>query len=498
MAAAMRIKHGAGIYIFNSLKPKHMKKALFFLAAIALFACQGPTDDTVRISGIVDNPTDTEVEVFYYKEYVTNSMETVRFALDADNVFSGELSLDEPRFVYLRMPRRTLLLYLQPGADIHVHFDAADSDVLPEITGDKALESQFMMAYNKEIERNYGRSIILEGIPGTQPEDFVSHMDDVYGKKMAFIESFDGYDRLDAGFVRVTKANFLYEKYGLLMEYPRYHAYFNQLEEGPELPEGYYAFLEEEGLFDDGLLVSRPYLSFLGSYNNYFMELDKAMESGDRSYFQAQFDYGKKLFSGKSRDHMLAQAVISALSFAPFEEAQELTDDFFELASDPLYRDLVSGEYKTVLKTAPGNPAPDFTLADINGEEVSLSDFKGKVVYLDFWASWCGPCMREVPYAKELKKRMAGQDDLVFLYISIDTDEEAWRRTVANQEIRGVHLNVPGGRAEVPSLYNVKGVPTFYIIGRDGNIFDNRPPRPSNPLVDERLTEALEQPLASL
>jgi thiol-disulfide isomerase/thioredoxin len=151
----------------------------------------------------------------------------------------------------------------------------------------------------------------------------------------------------------------------------------------------------------------------------------------DRSYFQAQFDYGKKLFSGKSRDHMLAQAVISALNFAPFEEAQELTDGFNELASDPLYRDLVTGEYKTVLKTAPGNPAPDFTLTDINGEEVSLSDFQGKVVYLDFWASWCGPCMREVPFAKELKKRMAGQDDLVFLYISIDTDEEAWRRTVA-------------------------------------------------------------------
>ncbi len=475
-----------------------MKKALFLIAAIAIFACSAPEAETTRISGVVDNPTDAEVEAFYYKEYLTNSMETVRLALDADNAFSGELALDEPRFVYLRMPRRTVLLYLQPGADVHVRFDAGDSDVLPEITGEKALESQFLVAYTMEIDRNYGRNIILEGIAGMQPEAFVSQMDDIYGKRMAFLESFDGYSELDAGFVNLIKANFLYEKYGLLMDYPRYYAYFNQLEDEPELPEGYYAFLEDEGLFHDNFMASRPYLSFLGSYNNYHMELDKAMEQEDRSYFQAQFDYGKKLFSGKSRDHMMGQAVISALNFAPFEEAQELKDGFNELASDPLYRDLVTKEYETVLKTAPGNTAPDFTLTDINGEEVSLSDFHGKVVYLDFWASWCGPCMREVPFAKELKSRMAGQDDLVFLYISIDTDEEAWRRTVADREIQGVHLNVSGGRAEVPSLYNVKGVPTFYIIDRDGNIFDNRPPRPSNPLVDERLTEALEQPMASL
>ena len=475
-----------------------MKKLLFFLAAVALMACGGPEAESVRISGVVDNPTDTEVEVFYNKEYVTNSTETVRFTLDADNAFSGEIALDEPRFVYLRMPRRTIQLYLEPGADIHVRFDASDSEVLPVIGGEKALESSFMVAYAMEIERNYGKRVILEEIAGYEPADFVRYMDEVYGRKMEFLNAFEGRKDLDAAFLNLVKSNFLYEKYDLLMDYPRYYAYFNQLEDSPELPEGYYDFLEQEGIFGDESLKLQSYLSFLGGYVNYFIGKEEAMEAEGASYFQVQFDYGSRLFPGKTREFVTAQAVISALNFAPFEEAQAMADDFFELAGDPQFRDIVNAEFETVLKTAPGNPAPDFTLTDINGEEVSLSDFRGKVVYLDFWASWCGPCMREVPYAKELKKRMEGQDDLVFLYISIDTDEEAWRRTVANQEIRGVHLNVPGGRAEVPSLYNVKGVPTFYIIGRDGNIFDNRPPRPSNPLVDERLSAALEQPLAAL
>jgi len=140
---------------------------------------------------------------------------------------------------------------------------------------------------------------------------------------------------------------------------------------------------------------------------------------------------------------------------------------------------------------APGQPAPEFTLTDINGNQVSLSDFAGKVVYLDFWASWCGPCMREVPFAKELKKRMANQPDIVFLYISVDTDETAWRNTVAQQQIQGVHLNVPGFDHEVPQTYNLRGVPTFFLIGRDGKIINNRPPRPSNPEIDQVLNNAL-------
>ena len=139
----------------------------------------------------------------------------------------------------------------------------------------------------------------------------------------------------------------------------------------------------------------------------------------------------------------------------------------------------------------PGKPAPDFTLLDINGNEVSLSDFRGKVVYLKFWASWCGPCMRQVPPAAELKKRMANQPDLVFLYVSIDTDNNAWRSTVDAHGITGIHMVTPGRERGAPALYQVKWIPTFYIIGRDGNIFDNRPPQPSEPNVDEVLLRAL-------
>jgi thiol-disulfide isomerase/thioredoxin len=144
-------------------------------------------------------------------------------------------------------------------------------------------------------------------------------------------------------------------------------------------------------------------------------------------------------------------------------------------------KEIVDAEYQKVLALSPGNLAPAFNLTDITGNPVSLSDFAGKVVYLDFWASWCGPCMREVPFAKELKDRMEGYDDLVYLYISVDTDEQAWRKTVDEKEISGVHVNVPGFSHENSWAYNLKGFSDLFSDRRDGKILTTvRPTKQPN------------------
>ena len=181
------------------------------------------------------------------------------------------------------------------------------------------------------------------------------------------------------------------------------------------------------------------------------------------------------------------------MNFDDFDTAQLIYDDYTVIVTDGEYKSSVDKEYQTTLGLTPGNPAPDFTLTDLYGDTMSLKDFRGKVVFIDFWASWCEPCKREIQHSKEIMKQMAVQHDLVFLYVSIDTDEAAWRNTVTEQDIQGIHVNVAGTQEGVPALYNVKGVPTFFIIGRDGKIYDNRPPRPSNPLLLSSLMAALLQ-----
>ena len=480
------------LYILKNMNQnKVMKNTLFILFILTFAACSGPVADQVRISGEVENPSREEVEIFYVKEFVTHAREEMKVTLDDGNKFETSFPLDEAVFVYLRIPPRTITLYLEPGADVHLALDASDAEAKPSISGEKALESEFLLGFYHDVEKNYGRMTVLNQTADKDPEEFVEYLEGIYDEKTRYLEEHPGYNQLSPEFISLLCTNMRYEKYQYKMQYQMAASRFREEGRIPALPEGYFDFLEEPGLFNDDYLNSSSYVAFLNSYRQHYIQR-KAREGKIEDSMLARYETAREIFSGKTRDVAMAGALVSMLNFGDFEEARQSYEDFMDQVTTDKYRKVVESLYEKAMALAPGQPAPDFTLTDIDGEEVSLSDFRGKVVYLDFWASWCGPCMHEVPYARELKQRMEGQDDLVFLYISVDTDENAWRQAVSNHDIQGVHVNVSGFDHEVPQNYNLRGVPTFYLIGRDGTIADNRPPRPSHDNIDDVLLAALE------
>lgn len=470
-----------------------MKKLCFLLMVIALASCSMPDPGTVTVTGVVENPTGAEVEVFYYKDFITNSMEKLVVSLDEHNAFSATLPLTQAEFVYVSIPRRTFMLYLKPGANTHMLFDASDPENIPVVSGDFEKENSFFLSYRMLVGQKHSHSDVFSMMQEAEEAmEFKAYVKGIYDERKQFLTEHPLYAELDRDFVRHFELDILYQKYFYLMQYASVLEFLFEPDVMPELTDEFFAFLEDENLFSDKHTLSRQYYNFLNHYLRYQMAM-LADDNDDRSRQVTQFDLATELFSGKSRDLVLADVVISALSFGDFEEAIGLYRRFSDMRPSGDVAAIVLAEYTAHQALAPGKPAPAFTLTDIDGQEVSLDDFLGKVVYLDFWASWCGPCLQQIPHAKELKQRMAGRDDLVFLYISVDTDQQAWRNMVADRDIQGVHLNVPGFSHEVPQSYNLKGVPTFYLIGRDGKIADNRPPRPSQERIDEVLMAALEQ-----
>lgn len=138
-----------------------------------------------------------------------------------------------------------------------------------------------------------------------------------------------------------------------------------------------------------------------------------------------------------------------------------------------------------------GKPAPPFTFMDINGKKYSLSDFKGKVVYLDIWASWCGPCKQQIPAAKELEERYKGKD-VAFVAVSIDQSEEAWKKCIAALNPAGVQIHASGDNGTFAKDYGVVSIPRFYLIDKKGNIISPDAKRPSMG-VDADIDAALKQ-----
>ena len=133
-----------------------------------------------------------------------------------------------------------------------------------------------------------------------------------------------------------------------------------------------------------------------------------------------------------------------------------------------------------------GDMAPDFRCEDQNGDIHTLEEFKGKYILIDFWASYCGPCKKELPYLEAIKKEFEDKN-ITFISISIDYDKDEWRSKLNELKLDGVQLVI--NRAEIRFIhkYRVETIPRYILLDKEGRIVNINMPRPS----DEKMLEIL-------
>ena len=121
-------------------------------------------------------------------------------------------------------------------------------------------------------------------------------------------------------------------------------------------------------------------------------------------------------------------------------------------------------------KTAQGNKAPDFTLADLNGKAVTLSRVKGKIKLIDFWASWCGPCRLNNPALRKLYAEYHPKG-LEIIGVSLDEKKDRWLKAVEQDQLPWIQVSsLKGWKCEVARLYNITAVPSIFVLDEENHI----------------------------
>ena len=117
--------------------------------------------------------------------------------------------------------------------------------------------------------------------------------------------------------------------------------------------------------------------------------------------------------------------------------------------------------------TFTAEPAPAFTLVDRAGKTVELKDFKGKVVYLTFWASWCQPCLKGFKNTQNIRQKLAEQG-IVLINVTTDSSKEQWQSTMDRIPMPGLNL-YGGNEAQLKKDYELSKLPAYYIINKEGH-----------------------------
>lgn len=149
--------------------------------------------------------------------------------------------------------------------------------------------------------------------------------------------------------------------------------------------------------------------------------------------------------------------------------------------------------YENVNKTKEGKESPNFKFEDINGKIVELTDFKGNFVFIDVWATWCLPCMQQIPYIKKLEEKYDGKN-IIFVGVSVDKKDKykLWKETILSKKMKGIQLFSDNSfQSKFIEAFSISSIPRFILISPKGTILNPNMSKPSDERTDIFLNELL-------
>ncbi|NND31608.1 MAG: AhpC/TSA family protein [Saprospiraceae bacterium] len=451
-----------------------MHRLVFGILLVAA-SCQQATEKQdsgkVRLFGQIegDSPSGQTIQLFdaLDREMTSDIAEDGRFSL--------EMPLSSPGYFLLRVDSKPIQLYLSENYNLTLRLEAGSPEV--QITGRGSENNQYIRAFERFEAANkpaYDRLLVRH------EEDFLLEARRYRSKCEAFLSNYQAKNvNLDPKFISKERARILYAWANRLVQYPEAHLFYTGEDEFA-VSANYHDYKKTVNLDAIDLLTLPEYQNFVTSYIDYEAEILK--KKGDkRDLDQIRFDLVTQDINETGvRDFAMFSILRRAMQHGLSGVTKDLLSIFYDQCQNSLMLAEIRGEEHGWLRIAPGKTAPAIKGVTLSGERVNLSQFEGKFIYLNFWASWCTPCTSEYATFAHVAE-VIDSNSIVLMSISLDTDRDIWQRHSRERTKPVIDLFLTKDVVnEVREEYQIRSLPRYILVDPSGKIIDSNAPGPSD------------------
>ncbi|MCK0130819.1 TlpA family protein disulfide reductase [Flavobacteriaceae bacterium F08102] len=451
-----------------------MKKiSIVLLFILYIGTCKANTNnDYILFSGTITEARSNEFTIT--KKYSNTGPQVIKLAEDGS--FKDTLTTGTGYYSFRGFGGMNVYLYLTNGGTYNLTANGSNVTKLrgtAKLTGTNPEPSTYLLTKISNIIKERGDYAAFNSL---NEADFLAKQKSLNERYVSYLESFQN---LPKEFEEFEREELHYYHLFTLLNYESSHRRYAKKPDFKVSKEFLKEldgvdYLNEERYKQRGSYTKLVDLHFKRKANEY-------IENGDEDKYFAKLKVFGAIQNDFIKNSLLMSAANSDISHVDHIDAYYKA--YLSFSTSTRNNERITQKYKALNKLSKGQPSPEFNnYVNHAGGTTSLSDFKGKYVYIDVWATWCAPCLAEVPSLKKIEKQYHGKN-IAFVSISIDTENarDSWRKMVTEKELSGIQLIADKDwKSDFINAYEISGIPRFILIDPQGNIVSANAPRPSN------------------
>ncbi len=450
-----------------------MKKLIIAFFAFTLFACnQEPKVEYTVFSGKIENATADKV-------LLEGQGMKKEIAIRPDGTFVDSMETATSGFYTFSLGRNKADMYLKKGTDLSVVLDAKDFSASMKYAGAGTVENNYLTAKRINISKmqgNYRNLFTLDEAA------FKAKLEEI---KLSNEAALGALENPDATFVKTEMENLKYDYFAPMTDYEGMRARVTK-DENFKASEDFLP-AELKNIQYDNIEIYNASDSYRNmAFGSILTPIFEGLDDFS-SMTPAELSSIEAIKIPELKEQVVSYLAKMALSPSN-PNLTELFNFFKSNTTDETLIADITANYDQLKDLMKGKPSPTFTDYENHaGGTTSLADLKGKYVYIDVWATWCGPCKREIPALKKVEKEFHNKN-IAFVSTSIDvaTAHDKWADMVKKEDLSGIQLIADKDwKSQFVEDYGIKGIPRFILVDPEGNIVTADAPRPSNPKLVE-------------